>query len=104
MKKKIEKQKVAPATKRSRITSFIAQKCSRQEFVPLVGELIERAHVEPLHLKNNACAYAHRQLLHVHDVLPLSNLSNSVSFSQIPPNCPFSKYIKALRASHVKVS
>ena len=28
MKKKIEKQKVAPATKRSKITSFIAQQCS----------------------------------------------------------------------------
>lgn len=96
MKAKIEKQKVTPATKRSKLTAFIAQKCSRQEFVQPVGELIDRAHVEPLHLKSNACAYAHRQLLH--EVIALSNLSNSVSFSQIPSNCPFSKYIKTMRA------
>lgn len=35
---------------RSKITKFIARKKSRQEFTPLVGKLINRAHVEPLHL------------------------------------------------------
>ena len=63
----------------------ITKKGSRQEVVPRVGELIDRAHVEPLHLKNNACAYAHRQLLY--EVISMSNLSNSVSFSQLPVNC-----------------
>ena len=61
-KKKIEKKNVSANTKRSNITSFIAKQKSRQEFAPLVDKLIDRAHVEPLHLKNNACALAHRYL------------------------------------------
>ena len=39
MKKKVETQNIKPATKRTKITAFIAQKKSRQEFVPLVGKL-----------------------------------------------------------------
>ena len=33
------------------------QRNSFQEFVPLIGKLIEKAHVEPLHVKNNAWQY-----------------------------------------------
>ena len=62
-KKKIKHKNVSANTKRSNITSFIAKQKSRQEFVPLVAELVNRAHVEPLHLKNNVCALAHRYLL-----------------------------------------
>ena len=40
--------------RQSKITEFIARKKSRPEFTPLVDKLIDRAHVEPLHLKNNA--------------------------------------------------
>lgn len=56
-KKKAElskKSTLKPATKREKITSFIAWQKSRQEFPPLVGKFIERAKAEPLHLKNNA--------------------------------------------------
>lgn len=96
LKKKIETQNVKEVTKRSKITTFIAQKCSRQEFVPLMGEIIDKAHVEPLHLKNNACALAHRYLLH--HVIKNSNLSDLVSsFSRVPPNSPFGKYIMTMR-------
>ena len=96
VKKKIEKQNSTPATKRSKVTAFIAQKCSRQEFVPLLGDVIDRAHAEPLHLKNNACALAHRYVLH--EVVANSNLPHSVSsFSQVPPNSPFGKYIMTMR-------
>ena len=44
-------------------TEFIAKSKSRQEFVPLVGPLIDKAHVEPLHVKNNAWQYSFRCLL-----------------------------------------
>ena len=54
---------MAASTRRAKVTSFIAQKHSRQEFEPVVGKLIDRAHVDPLHLKNNACARAHQQLI-----------------------------------------
>lgn len=55
-KKSLEKKKMAASTRRAKVTSFIAQKHSRQEFESVVGKLIDRAHVDPLHLKNNACA------------------------------------------------
>lgn len=95
MKKKVEKQNCKPATKRSKITAFIGQKHSRQEFVPLVGKLIDQAHVDPLHLKNNACALAHRYLLN--EILAISNLSNSILFSQVPASSPFGKYIMTMK-------
>ena len=31
---------------------------SKEEFVPIIGELIDLMHVDLLHLKNNACAIA----------------------------------------------
>ena len=94
-KKKVNKQSIRPTTKRNKITTFIAQKQSRQEFVPLVGKLIYRAHVEPLHLKNNACALAHRYLLN--EIFSISHLEGTNSFSQAPSRSPFSKYVKTLR-------
>ena len=48
---------ISDKRKRSKVTEFIAKSKSRQEFVPLVGPLIDKAHVEPLHLKNNAWQY-----------------------------------------------
>ena len=80
---------------RSNITSFIAKQSSRQEFIPLVGEMIDRAHVEPLHLKNNACALAHRYLLKL--AVSTSNLNSISSFKQVPQNTPFFKYVETLR-------
>jgi hypothetical protein len=50
-------------TVRSKITIFIAKQKSWQEFAPSVGDLIDKSHIEPLHMKNNACALAHRLLL-----------------------------------------
>jgi hypothetical protein len=93
-KKKISKQKLSNATKRSKVTSFIAEKKSRQEFEPLLGRIIDRAHVDPLHLKNNACAHAHRYLLN--EVISHSNLSQKL-FSEVPSNSPFARYINAMK-------
>lgn len=51
MKLKSSKVKLANATKRTKITTFISKCQSRQEFTPPLGNLIDRIHVEPLHLK-----------------------------------------------------
>ena len=91
----MNRKNVSEKTKRSNITTFIAKQSSRQEFIPLVGELIDRAHVEPLHLKNNACALAHRYLLKL--AVSTSNLNSISSFKQVPPNTPFFKYVETLR-------
>ena len=48
-KNQIAKKKLSEATKRTKITTFIANKNSRQEFIPPLGLLINRIHVEPLH-------------------------------------------------------
>jgi hypothetical protein len=96
LKLTLSKKKLAPSTKRTRVTQFIASKRSRQEFVPLVGNIIDRAHVEPLHLKNNACALAHRYLLH--EVMAMSNLTNNITlYAQVPITSLFRKYVETLR-------
>lgn len=94
LKKSLAKKQMAASTRWSKITSFIAQKHSRQEFEPVVGKLIDRAHVDPLHLKNNGCAWAHQQLLN--EVIAMSKLTDEVnSFSQVPAQSPFNRYIVA---------
>jgi len=55
-KETLAKQKCAQKQMQSKITDFIAKQKSRQEFVPLVGKIVEKAHVEKIHLKNNACS------------------------------------------------
>ena len=95
-RKKIKGKNVSANTKRSNVTSFIAKQKSRQEFVPLVAELVDRAHVEPLHLKNNTCALAHRYLLN--QAIEMSKPNLPTSFSQVPPETPFSKFIAVLRS------
>lgn len=49
-KEQLSTSKLKPSTKREKITSFIAQNKSRQEFPPLIGTFIDRAKEEPLHL------------------------------------------------------
>ena len=96
-KKSLEKKEMAASTRRAKVTSFIAQKHSRQELEPVVGKLIDRAHVDPLHLKNNACARAHQQLLS--EVIAMSKLTDEINFfSQVPAHSPFNRFIAAMRA------
>ena len=59
-KTKLNKKPLTEKTKRSKITGFIAGCKSRQEFEPPIGRLIDKAHADPLHVKNNAC-----QLIHI---------------------------------------
>ena len=88
---------VTSKTNRNKVTTFIANQKSRQEFIPLVGDLISKAHIEPLHLKNNACALAHRFLLKI--AISWSNLSTCISnFSQVPPQSLFFKYVDSLKS------
>ena len=82
LKKKLSKSPSTANTKRVKITSFIAEKQSRQEFSPRVGKAINKAHVEPLHLKNNACAYMFKLVLLFS--IEKSKLSNDVTeFSKV---------------------
>lgn len=96
-KDKVNKKQIAVQTKRSKVTTFITSNKSRQEFEPLIGKLIERAHVDPLHLKNNACQLIHKVMLH--EAIQKSSLgSNVVNFSGVPRGSPFSKFVHVLKS------
>ena len=57
--------KLAESNNRSKVISLNASQIIRQDFICLVGELIDKALVDPLHLKNITCALAHRLLLNI---------------------------------------
>ena len=61
--KKLEVQNCSAKTNRNKITALIANEKSRQEFKPLLGRFLDRAHIEPLHVKNNACQQMFRLIL-----------------------------------------
>jgi len=73
-----------------------AEKQSRQEFCPRVGKAINKAHVETLHLKNNACAYMFKLVLLFS--IEKSNLSQTIiEFSKISRQSPFARLIHNLK-------
>ena len=82
--------------KRTKVTEYIAGQKSRQEFSPLVGKLIDKAHVEPLHLKNNAWAYFFKVILK--EAVGKSNIPLACkTFSQVPQDCCFAGIVNALK-------
>lgn len=93
---KLEKQRGSNLTKRSKITSFIADKKSRQEFVPLVGSFVDRAHIDSLHPKNNACQQVFRNILY--ESVGKSALDKSVvRFDHVPHSAPFARLVCCLQ-------
>ena len=95
-KKSLERKKISKKTKRSKVTEFIAGKKTRQEFPPLLGELIDSAHVEPLHMKNNAWQYFFKTLLK--EALGKSGLLPVIStFADVPTSSVFYKVIHSLQ-------
>ena len=105
-KETLAKQKCPQKQMRSKITDFIAKQKSRQEFVPLVGKNVEKAHVEPLHLKNNVWQYFFRGVLKESvrkTKLPKTCKNFSENFSRIfsrifvPVDSAFSRVITSLQ-------
>lgn len=96
LKLKLEKQKGSKVSKRKKVTSLISDKKSRQEFVPLLGQFVDRAHIEPLHPKNNACQQLFRRILY--ESIGKSALDKSVvHFDQVPSSAPFSRLVNCLQ-------
>ena len=88
-KERLSTSKLKPSTKREKVTSFIAQKKSRQEFPPLVGKFIDRAKAEPLHLKNNAWHWQQWNLSVLKYALSRSYVSTCKSIADVPPESCF---------------
>ena len=95
-KETLAKQKCPQKQMRSKITDFIAKQKSRQKFVPLVGKNVEKAHVEPLHLKNNAWQYFFRGVLK--ESIRKSKLPKTCKkFSDVPVDSAFSQVLTSLQ-------
>ena len=92
----MKSRKVRKFQKRKKVTSLISDKKSRQEFVPLLGRFVDRAHIEPLHPKNNACQQLFRRILY--ESIGKSALDKSViHFDQVPSSAPFSRLVNCLQ-------
>ena len=95
-KKRVALEKIYEKTKRSKITDFVAKQNNRQEFLPLLGSYIDKAHVEPLHLKNNAWQYYVKAVLT--EAIRKSKLpADCKKFSEVPLDSPFAQVITALQ-------
>ena len=94
LKKKLEVQNCSAKTKRNKIIALIAKEKSWQEFKPLLGRFHNRAHIEPLHVKNNACQQMFRLILYESvsklnlgpNVAHFNDVSNSTALSRLV-NC-----------------
>ena len=96
LKNKLAKTSLSASTKRGKVTSLIAEKQSRQEFAPRIGKLIEKAHVEPLQLKNNGCAFLFTLILEF--AIEISKLPQNVTeFQKVNTNTPFVRLITSLK-------
>ena len=96
LESKLAKTTLSASTKRGKITSLIAEKQSRQEFAPRIGKLIEKAHVEPLHLKNNACALLFSLILEFS--IEISKLPQNVNeFQKVSTHSPFFRLMTSLK-------
>ena len=49
----LEKTALGESTKRSKILNYIQSLNSRQEYVPMLKELVDKMYPEPLHNANN---------------------------------------------------
>lgn len=94
-KQELSSSNLKPATKRQKVTTFIAQKKSRQEFPPLLGEAVDKIKVEPLHLKNNAWQQWHAMVLKY--ALARTNVNSCESVAKTPASSCFRKYYETLR-------
>ena len=89
-KEELDKTTLRPANKREKITKFVSQSKSRQEFVPLLAEYINKATAEPLHLKNDAWQHWHEAVMTY--APSQSNVEKCQSLSQVPLTSCFGQY------------
>jgi hypothetical protein len=96
-KKPLTSQAITEKSKRSKVTEFIAKQNSRQEFTPLLGKLIDTAHVEPLHLKNNAWQYFFKSLLKEAVAKTSLSASKQAVFADLAPDCCLARVVTSLQ-------
>ena len=88
--------RLAPSTKRSKLTQFIKDQKSRQECEPIIAHLVDFAFAEPLHNSNNAWQYIHSILLE--EAISRSNIPvTGVDLSTLPDETPLKKFVLSIK-------
>ena len=97
LKKELENKALANSTKRKKILDCIRAEKSRQERVPILGRLVDKALAEPLHNTNNAWQLFNKSIMNLS--LDVSKIPKGISnVSELPEDCPFSVYLNAVRS------
>ena len=88
--------RLAPSTKRSKLTQFVKDKNSRQECERIIAHLVDFAFAEPLHNSNNAWQYIHSILLE--EAISRSNIPvTGVDLSTLPDETPLKKFVLSIK-------
>ena len=88
--------RLAPSTKRSKLTQFIKDQKSRQECEPIIAHLVDFTFAEPLHNSNNAWQYIHSILLE--EAISRSNIPvTGVDLSTLPDETPLKKFVLSVK-------
>ena len=93
--KELNKSNLSKVTKRSNLTSYIASLGSRQVSTPLIGNYIDLAKAEPLHLKNNTIKERFMILFKI--CVSQTNFKGAKSFKDIPVDTLFYKFVDFTR-------
>lgn len=92
----LDATRLAPSTKRSKLTQFIKDQNSRQECKPIIGHLVEFAFAEPLHNSNNAWQYIHSLLLE--EAVSRSRIPvGGCDISTLPDEAPLKKFALSVK-------
>ena len=84
-----------PLSARTKITKQIASLKSRQEFLPPIGKVVDKALIDPLHVKNNTWEKVNRLI--VAEVVTSSKAHKSQKLSDLANDDPVKVYHSALK-------
>ena len=91
----LEKTALAESTKRSKVLNYIQSLNYRQEYVPVLKELVDKIYAEPLHNANNGWQQLHALILcHFNDKSGTSSTCTDVSKM---PDCPLASHLITLK-------
>lgn len=94
-KEELEKTALGESTKRSKILNYIQSLNSRQEYVPILKDLVDKMYAEPLHKANNGWQQLHGLILsHANDKRGIP--SSCTDFSKMP-DCPLASHLITMK-------
>lgn len=99
-REKLERSQYADSTKRNKLLDHIRNQKSRQEYLPILGKLVDAIYAEPLHNANNA--WQQLNVLILEHAIAKSNIPKSCTNPSELPDCQFISYLSALKQMNAK--